>query len=253
MNQVTWSPAEHYCLGSTSPDQGVLLWDHRDGGASATASFGRPKPLSDHLWFDFSADGQRVAVAEINKQTSRISVYDIRTGKALDHFVDIPAIVTSLAWIHSTDVLVVGTPQGRLFFASAKMETSSPAVFPAHAHTASVLSLKSRGSIFISGASDSMLQIWDSKDMACVASFAHADNSVRSSSISPDAQVIAAAYEKDIALYSSHGSLIGTIHAGVWSVAWHPWRRLIAYGGEALSKNSSGKYPGTVTISSFDA
>lgn len=220
-------------------------------------SFGRPKPLVDPMWFDFSADGQRVAVAEVNRHSSRVSIFDIRTGKPLDQFIELPAVITSLSWVHSTDILVVGTSSGRLYISSAKLDSSSttPALsLPIHAHTASVLSIKSEGPIFVSGASDSMLQIWDSKDMACVATFAHADNSVRAASISSDAQVIAAAYEKDIAIYSNHGRLVTSIHTGVWAVAWHPWRHLLAYGGEGLSKNhSTGKYPGTLAITSFDA
>lgn len=220
-------------------------------------SFGRPKPLIEPLWFDFSADGQRVAVAELNRHSSRISIYDTRTGKPLDQFIDIPAVITSLSWVHSTDILVAGTSSGRIYISSGKVDSPSAAgspSLPIHAHTASVLSVKSEGPIFVSGASDSMLQIWDSKDMACIASFAHADNSVRAASISADAQVIAAAYEKDIAIYSNHGRLVTCIHTGVWAVAWHPWRHLIAYGGEGLSKNhTTGKYPGTLAITSFDA
>lgn len=237
------------------------MWDHRDGGTAPTIVCGSASGQTDSFWFDFSSDGQKVAVsAPSGRNSSQISIYDLRMcgndHKPICAPVELALPVTALDWIACSDIIVCGSSFGKLAFLPGTYEAKSDEKYPvsiAYAHTAAILTLESKGDIFVSGASDSMVHIWDAQSLACIASYSHADNSVRSTSISPDAQVIAAAYERDVALHSNNGKIVGIIPSGVWALAWHPTRAIVAHGGEAHSKKESGRFPGTVLITNFDS
>lgn len=253
VNSVRWSPADSHTLGTTSADQGVLFWDDRDGGISPTAIFGRTNAFGDSLWFDFSADGLQVAVVEQQgRHASRLSIYDLRQKAPLEQSIVIPFSASTLNWIHSSDIIAIGSAFGNLWCVGAPFTSDTPFTTTLPAHNANVLTSHSCGPILVSGGSDSMVQVWDSSSLASLASFSHADNSVRCVSISPDAQVIASAYEKDIAIHTTHGNHIGSISASIWTVAWHPWRTLIAYGGESHTKKEGGKYTGSLGFTNYE-
>jgi THO complex subunit 3 len=271
VNRVAWSPVENYALGTVSGDQGVLLWDHRDSGVSPTAVFAPVKGTSEPIGFDFSGDGSKVAVVtSVGRHSSQLIIYDVKFSSPLCPPIDIPYNVTSFAWIHSSNLLLAGSSTGHFWACSAssilELDPSSSAnranplsetpqipFMTIAAHTAAILTIQAEKNLVVSGGSDSMIFFWDAQSLACLKSLSHADNSVRAATISPDQQIIAAAYEKDIALYASNSiKLVGSIPNPSWTVSWHPWRSIVAFGGES-NKPVAGKYPGNLLFVNYDS
>lgn len=254
MNQVQWSPNDNHILGSTSSDQGVLLWDLRDGGASAQSSFVKPKASPEGAsWFDFGADHRVFVAHPVGRNVAQIATYDLRQNQEpIEQVFTVPHQVMQLRWLAASKLLAVGTPFGRLVIASAEADSQDPPTTTLNAHTAAVLTMQTRGQILVTGGADSMVHVWDSSSLSSLHSFSSADNSVRSVSISHDGNIIAAAYEKEITLFTKHAMKVGAVSAGIWATAFHPSRPLLAYGGESLSK-IGGKYSGQVAIANFES
>lgn len=271
---MIWSPVEPYALGTASVDQGVLLWDHRDSGVSPTSVFGPFKGAGEPIFFDFSSDGSKIAIlTSESRYAYHLTLYDARHASPISPPIRIPFSVTSFEWIHSSNLLLAGTSIGQFWVVSAAAllaldpSTTGPKddsgselsvdemvkTMTIYAHNAAILTIQAKNNVLISGGSDSMIFAWDTQSLACIKSFSHADNSVRSASISQDLQVIAAAYEKEIALYASSSfKPLGALQNPSWTVAWHPWRPIIAFGGES-SRREGQKYPGNLAFVNFDA
>lgn len=277
-NQVAWSPVAPYTLGTTSVDQGVLLWDHRDGGTSPAATLGAKRSGGELNWFDFAADGRLVAVVHsASRFSSQLTIYDVRGTQKILSSTSLPYQSTCLNWIRDTDCIAVGTSQGKLWIAHAPSliskeinnngdnENNNQAnqynqqdqlhnQINDHSttiavHNAQILSIHSRHQYLVSGGSDSMIQVFDTSTLASLCAFSHSDTSARAVTISPDALLIASAHELEIAFNTLHAKPVGTLPSSVWALAWHPSRSILAMAGQT---SRASKYVGHVGIANFE-
>lgn len=112
-----------------------------------------------------------------------------------------------------------------------------------------------QGRRFAVGSADALTSIWDTREMACIATVGRLEWPVRSVSISHDGLFLASASEDsfiDIAWVET-GEQVCRVPSGVnvaHSVAWHPSKHILAFAGDEIDARS-GRAEGLLRISDF--
>ncbi|KAI8820465.1 WD40-repeat-containing domain protein [Fimicolochytrium jonesii] len=240
VDQLCWDPTHPDRLATASLDSSIIMWDVRTADRSKTSPYiCKVKTTGENINLCWSPDGRNIAVG--NKEDV-VAFIDPRGGgdatsekKYIWHTIKNDVEINEISWNFAGDLFFMTTGQGTvriLEFPGFKQVTDL------YAHTANLycLDFDPRGKYFATGSADALVALWDLDSLLCLRTFGTLEWPVRTISMSHDGELIASGSEDRIIDISSveTGHNIYTIHtsAATNSIAWHPYKHLLAYAGD---------------------
>jgi len=193
---------------------------------------------------DWSPDGTTIAVGnklsreagsrQATKLVDQLQFFDVRKWKTL-RTMKFPFVINEIRWNYAGNFFILSSGSGSIQVLNWPELYSYKEIA---AHTASIycLEMDPTGKYMAAGSADSLVSIWDQKELACVRTINNFDYACRTMSFSFDGQLIALASE-DPMLVISHietGELVYSTKCeyNLNAVDWHPKLPLLAYVGE---------------------
>jgi WD40 repeat protein/transcriptional regulator with XRE-family HTH domain len=155
LRHLAWS-SDGTRLASGSPEGKVCLWDITTGMVQQL----QPRHQREVTSVAWSSDGTRLASASGGCHGGELMVWEMQSGKCLQAFVGQPALVSSVTWDQSGNLLVSGGSDGVLRWWEVH---SGACLRMRQGHQGTILSLKRSpdGRWLASGGNDGAIRIWE--------------------------------------------------------------------------------------------
>ncbi|XP_042037664.1 THO complex subunit 3-like isoform X2 [Salvia splendens] len=185
VDQLCWDPKHADLIATASGDKTVRLWDARSGKCSQQAELS-----GENINITYKPDGTHIAVGN---RDDELTILDVRKFKPI-HKRKFNYEVNEIAWNMTGDMFFLTTGNGTV---EVLAYPSLRAVGTLMAHTAGCycIAIDPAGRYFAVGSADSLVSLWDIKEMLCVRTFAKLEWPVRTISFNHTGEYIASASE----------------------------------------------------------
>ncbi|GAA6034595.1 hypothetical protein JCM8097_005414 [Rhodosporidiobolus ruineniae] len=231
---VRWNPAHPERLASCSAsaqDKALHFWDIRQGSKPTSTV----ETVGDNITMTWSPDGKTIVLGTRNDKVLWVDVEEQRIVKETD----MPSETNEAIFSHNGSLLLTGV-EGRVQINAFPSNTPVHTVNVSGGSSTTVLDLDPRGRYLAAGSNDTLLTLWDTEEWTCVASAGLHDDPVRICRFSPDGNYIASSSSERT---DTTGIVISEVPTLTQqhhipqalmcdSLAWHPTRNLLAYGGQ---------------------
>lgn len=175
VDQLRWDPKHAELLGTASGDKTVRIWDCRTGKCAQAI-----ETRGENINIRWSPDGAHIAVGD---KEDNLSIIEMRKCKTLQstHF---NFEVNEIAWEHTGKLFFLTTGAGNIeviSYAELLAKGEAAARTTIHAHTANVycIDFNQTGEYFALGSADSLVSLWDVRELACIRTFTRLEGPVR--------------------------------------------------------------------------
>ncbi|KAF0912137.1 hypothetical protein E2562_013027 [Oryza meyeriana var. granulata] len=233
VDQLCWDPKHPDTVATAAADKSIRLWDARSGKSQAVELSG------ENINITYKHGGTHIAVG--NKE-DELTIVDVRKLKALHKF-KFNYEINEIAWNKTGDLFFITTGLGNVeVFGDPSLDDTLHVVGKLNAHTAGCycIGMDPLDRYFAVGSADSLVSLWDVKELLCIKTFSKLEWPVRTVSFNHTGEFIAYASEDpfiDIANVQT-GRSIHQIpcKAAMNSVEWNPKYNLLAYAGDDKNK-----------------
>jgi THO complex subunit 3 len=243
VNQLCFNPMSNDELASASSDKTVKLWDTRQAKCVHSISTG-----GQNINIAWSPDGTTVAVGTREDSILLIDPRKLKIIKVLKS--TDRREMNEFAWTRDNALFLITTGVGTILVHSTN-GSMEPKVIPGHSAANYCIEIDPVGRYFAVGSADSLVSLWDVRDLICVRTYDNIDSSVRSLSFSHDGVLLASGSEDGVIdiLHVDSGEKILDIkcEGPMNSIAWHPKQYLLAYVTDEREKQPP-KISGVVRI-----
>ncbi|GAA5852887.1 hypothetical protein JCM8547_004720 [Rhodosporidiobolus lusitaniae] len=226
---VRWSPAHPERLAScsaSSQDKALHFWDIRQGSkpTSSIDTFG------DNISMSWSPDGKTIVLGNRNDKVIWVDVEQQR-------------IVKSESLQYETNETTFSHNGSLLFYTAdgsvqINAHPSNAPIYKVNISTASttVLDLDPRGRYLVAGSNDTLMTLWETEEWTCAGSSGEHEDPIRVCKFSAEGNYIASSALDSNGIVISDVPSLKKLHsitgaAACDSLAWHPTRNILAYGG----------------------
>ncbi|GAA5907889.1 hypothetical protein JCM6882_001518 [Rhodosporidiobolus microsporus] len=226
---VRWSPAHPERLAScsaSSTDKALHFWDIRQGSkpTSTVQTFG------DNITMTWSPDGKTIVLGNRSDKVIWVDVEEQRIVRTEDM-----AQETNEAVFSHNGSLLITTIEGRAHIKSFPSNTPVHTVNISGFST-TVADLDPRGRYFAAGSNDATLTLWETEEWTCASASGEHDEPVRVCKFSSDGNYVASSASDSSGIVISEVPTLKKLHSipnatACDSLAWHPTRNVLAYGG----------------------
>uniref|UniRef100_A0ACD5XQX0 Uncharacterized protein n=1 Tax=Avena sativa TaxID=4498 RepID=A0ACD5XQX0_AVESA len=236
VDQLCWDPKHPETVATAAADKTIRLWDARSGKCQVVELSG------ENINITYKHDGTHIAVGNkvYNNRTweDELTIVDVRKLKPI-HKQKFPYEINEIAWNKTGDMFFITTGLG---FVEVVNYPSLDVVCKLNAHTAGCycIAMDPLDRYFAVGSADSLVSLWNVKELLCIKTFTKLEWPVRTVSFSHSGEFLAYASEDpfiDIANIQT-GRSIHQIpcKAAMNSVEWNPKYNLLAYAGDDKNK-----------------
>jgi WD40 repeat protein len=222
-------------LLSCSSDKTVKLWDTRlNKNIKSEKTKGGCKNIT------WNADSSLFAFS--NKDDDIINFYDVRKFQIIKQ-IEFKNKITEFEFDKSNSLLFVGSTNGCLYIHNAATLDESPiAVVEAHYPPVTTLNISKNNDIFLTGAADALICLWDTNEMLSYKVIKKGEIPLRKAMFSFDSRLIASIYEgNNLDVFDTNsGCSVYTVFSDVqqYSIAWNPLNYMLAFCGDDKNRNN---------------
>ncbi|GAA5979031.1 hypothetical protein JCM11641_004949 [Rhodosporidiobolus odoratus] len=226
---VRWSPAHPERLASCSAsaqDKALHFWDIRQGSkpTSTVETYG------DNITMTWSPDGKTII---LGNRSDKVIWVDVES-QTVTNRIDMTKETNEAVFSHNGSLLIT-TVEGRAHINAFPSNTPVHTVHISGNSTA-VADLDPRGRYFAAGGNDTTLTLWETEEWTCVSSSDAHDDPVRICKFSSDGNYVASSAADNTGIVISEVPSLAKVHSlpsilGCDSLAWHPTKNVLAYGG----------------------
>ncbi|KAM0936545.1 putative transcription factor WD40-like family [Dioscorea sansibarensis] len=245
VDQLCWDPKHADVVATAAGDKTVRLWDARTGKCSQQAELS-----GENINITYNPDGTHLAVG--NKE-DELTILDVRKFKPI-HRRKFNYEINEIAWNITGDLFFITTGNGTV---EVQSYPSLNVLHTLMAHTAGCycIAMDPTGRYFAVGSADSLVSLWDIKEMLCVRTFTKLEWPVRTVSFNYTGEYLASASE-DTFVEITNVQTGRTAHqitckSPMNSVEWNPKYNLLAYAGD--DKNKYQNDEGVFRIFGFES
>ena len=234
ITQLCWNPTDSNTFATASLDKSVLFWDVREG-----KSISKIQSIDENINFSWSPDGHQVA---IGTKSDQIKIVDIRNMQPIfDQKFTIE--INEFGWGKTMQQFILTTGHGTIqVYNTASYNLQQ--TLNAHTSNCYCLDFDSTGRFFATGGADAVILVWDCKSFIPVQSFTSLTSAPRTLAFSYDGNCVAAGSEDkvlEIWRMETGQSLVQIpVNSPVNTLAWHPFKQLVAFAEDLSSDRSSG-------------
>ncbi|XP_072969317.1 THO complex subunit 3 [Typha angustifolia] len=230
VDQLCWDPKHPDIVATAAGDKTVRLWDARSGKCTQNVELS-----GENINITYKHDGTHIAVG--NKE-DELTILDVRKFRPI-HRQKFNYEINEIAWNKTGDLFFITTGNGTvevLAYPSLKLRHN----LIAHTAGCYCIAMDPLGRYFAVGSADSLVSLWNVKEMLCIKTFTKLEWPVRTISFNCTGEYIASASEDpfiDIANVQT-GRSVHQIpsKAAMNSVEWNPRYNLLAYAGDDKNK-----------------
>mmetsp|Transcript_28207 Transcript_28207/g.45405 ORF Transcript_28207/g.45405 Transcript_28207/m.45405 type:complete len:364 (+) Transcript_28207:125-1216(+) len=184
--QIVWDPTNPHSLASAGKDSSVKIWDSRQSGCVRNI-----EAKGKNLNITWSPLGNYIAVSkQVSTVKDVVSVIDVRKGGKIIQRKEFPFMVHGMCWDRTEKYFLITTGNGTIDI--MEFPKIAPALtIEAHTGHCHCLEISQDGTLLATGGVDTVVQVWDTRDMCCVRTFSRMDDPIRSISISHDKKYVA--------------------------------------------------------------
>lgn len=223
VERIKFHPKNPDVVASCSLDKTLRIWDVRSGKCTHSVD-----TKGQNINLAWSPDGQYLAVG--NKKDI-VSIIDTAKYKILKNH-RFTSEIDEMSWNSTGDTVLLTTGSGSIklmSFPSFEHKLS----LQAHTSSAYCLQFDPLGRYLATGGADSLVQLYDLREMACVRTFDRLESPIRALGFSADGNFIASGSEDlkiDISDVES-GEHVYTVdsRAQLLSLAWNPKKNIFAF------------------------
>jgi len=225
VDQLCWDPNHPDTVATAAADKSIRLWDARSGKCQVIELSG------ENINITYKHDGSQIAVG--NKE-DELTILDVRTLKVVKkHKANYE--MNEIAWNKAGDLFFITTGLGHIEVVK-DLEFLKPCKLNAHTAGCYCIAMDPLDRYFAVGSADSLVSLWNVKELLCIRTFTKLEWPVRTVSFNHTGEFIAYASEDpfiDIANVET-GRSIHQIpcKAAMNSVEWNPKYNLLAYAGD---------------------
>ncbi|GAA5913094.1 hypothetical protein JCM5296_002067 [Sporobolomyces johnsonii] len=236
VSSLRWNPTHPERLASCSAsaqDKALHFWDIRQGSKPTSTI----ETYGDNINMAWSPDGKTIVVGN---RSDRLLWVDVEQQTVIKRE-NMDKETNEVLFSHNGSLLVTAI-EGRACI------NAFPSNEPVHSVRISpvpttVMDLDPRGRYLAAGSNDATLTLWETQEWTCVSSMGAHDDPLRACRFSHDGAYIASTCSDSEIVISEVPSLrkahsIKPVNSD--SLAWHPSRLLLAYGGDGAHIWGSG-------------
>nr|CAD1831420.1 unnamed protein product [Ananas comosus var. bracteatus] len=221
VDQLCWDPKHPDLVATAAGDKTVRLWDARSGKCSQNVEL-----------------SEKISISHTSTMEDELTILDVRKFKPI-HRLKFNYEINEIAWNKTGDLFFITTGNGTvevLAYPSLKLRHN----LMAHTAGCYCIAMDPLGRYFAVGSADSLVSLWNVKEMLCIKTFTKLEWPVRTVSFNYTGEYIASASEDpviDIANVQT-GRSVHQIpsKAAMNSVEWNPKYNLLAYAGDDKNK-----------------
>ncbi|XP_062193814.1 THO complex subunit 3-like [Phragmites australis] len=229
VDQLCWDPKHPDTVATAAADKSIRLWDTRSGKYRVVELSG------ENINITYKHDGTAIAVG--NKE-DQLTILDVRMLKATGtHKFNYE--INEIAWNKTGDLFFITTGLGHV---EVVKDLDFQKSYKLNAHTAGCycIAMDPLDRYFAVGSADSLVSLWNVKELLCIKTFSKLEWPVRTVSFNHTGEFIAYASEDpfiDIANVETGRSIHHIpCKAAMNSVEWNPKYDLLAYAGDDKNK-----------------